>query len=242
MYLAALAVALVSSAWSQTADPKQFTIDEKSVVIERLGPSVSIKDIPAPLPKGGGDEPGINLGEIINIAQKVWAVIEKNKPVVDVKTQYATALPAGLTHWDNLSGWKTPKGTVYGFYAKNAYGVKVIDVEYQVLRTYGGSYKGKGQYLTAVTIEPLKVDVAWGYKFSLNVEIPDSSVVNVGTSEDPIAGLMATVHWQISTVVKDSQGKSLYYLQGNGLMNELGVPFKKEYVTKVEKALSTWVQ
>ena len=72
----------------------------------------------------------------------------------------AVALPAGLTHWDSLSGWKPPKGTVYGFYAKNLYGMKVIDVEYQVLRTYGGSYKGKGRYLTGVTIEPLLVSVA----------------------------------------------------------------------------------
>jgi hypothetical protein len=237
--LAAIAVA-VSPAWSQTAPAP---IDEKSVVIERLGPSMSVKDLPAPLPGGGGgSEPNINLGEIINIAQKVWKIIEDNKPVVDVKTQYATALPAGLTHWDSLSGWKAPKGTVYGFYAKNAYGMKVIDVEYQVLRTYGGSYNGKGRYLTAVTIEPLKVDVAWGYKFSLNVEIPDSSIVNVGTTADPVAAMMATVKWNIATTVKNSSGKSLYYMQGDGLFNELGGPFKKEYVTRVEKALDTWVK
>ncbi len=245
MYLAALAVALLAPAWSQTAptDSKQFTLDEKSITIEKRGPSVSIKDIPAPLPKGGGGgEPSLDLGNIINIAQKIWAIIEKNQPVVDVKTQYATALPAGLTHWDSLAGWRPPAGQVYGFTAKNAYGIKVIDVEYQVLRTYGGSYNGHGKYLTAVTIEPLKVDVAWGYKFSLNVEIPDSSIVNVGTAADPVAGMMATVKWQISTVVKNSQGKSLYYLQGDGKMNEVGGPFQGQYVSKVEKALDTWVK
>jgi hypothetical protein len=250
MYLAALAIALSASAWSQQQqppkqpplDPKQFTIDEKSIVIEDLGPTVSPKDIPAPLPSGGGVDPTVILNEMINIGSKIWDIIEKNKPVVDVKTQYATALPQGMTHWDSLSGWKPPKGTVYGFSAKNAYGITVINVRYQVLRTYGGSYKGKGQYLTAVAIEPLNVDVAWGYHFSLSAEVPDSSIVNSGTDDNPVAAMEADLHWQISTPIKDSQGKSIYYLQGDGGFQEVGSAFKPAYAARVEKALATWVQ
>ena len=244
MFLAALAVALSVPAWSQQQpDPKQFTLDEKSISIENLGATVSPKDLPAPLPGGGGgDDPTVILDRIINIATKIWTIIDKNKPVVDVKTQYATALPQGLTHWDSLSGWKPPKGTVYGFSAKNAYGMTVINVKYQVLRTFGGSYKGKGQYLTGVTIEPLLVDVAWGYHFSLSVEVPDSSIVNAGTDADPVAAMMTNLKWQISTSIKDSQGKSLYYVTGDGKFQQVGGPFQTAYTARVDKALSTLVK
>jgi hypothetical protein len=99
----------------------------------------------------------------------------------------------------------------------------VIDVKYQVEMTYGGSYKGKGRYLTGVTVAPLKVDVAWGYKFSMDATVP--SVTNVGTSDDPVAALLADLHWQISTTLKDSQGTAVYYMQGTGAFREIGGPF-----------------
>jgi hypothetical protein len=215
-------------------DPGKYTIDEKTIVVENLGPTVSPRSItpPADTPPGGGS---IDPSVIINIATKVWDIIVKNKPVVDVQNQYAVALPQGITNWGQLAGWKQPQGTVYGFYAKNTYGQTVIDVRYQVLRIYGGNYKGKGKYLTAVTVEPLRVDVLWGYKFTLKAEVPDSSIINVGSTEDPLAGMTATLKWRIETAIKDSQGKSVYYLQGDGFFKELGGPFNSAARQAAEK-------
>lgn len=204
-------------------DPGYFTIDEKTIAVENLGPTVSPREITPP--PGGPDAGTVDPSVIINIAAKIWDIIVKNKPVVDIQTQYATALPEGIKTWGQLESWKPPQGTIYGFTAKNAYGVKVIDVRYQVLRTYGGSYKGKGRYLTAVTVEPLRVDVAWGYKFSLKAEVPDVSIINVGTAENPLAGMTATLKWRIETPVKDSQGKGIYFMQGDGFYKEIGGPF-----------------
>ncbi|MEK7858077.1 MAG: hypothetical protein AAB320_02965 [Elusimicrobiota bacterium] len=217
-------------------DPRQFTIDEKTITFENLGPTVSPSEIPPPQTDPGGD-PFPVLDQIINMGKKIWAIIEANKPVVNINTTYATALPEGIKSWNQLSGWKPPKGTVYGFYAKNAYGATMINVKYQVLRTYGGGYKGKGKYLTAVTIEPLLVEVGWGYKFDLTAQVPDTSVVNVGTSEDPVAAMMPTLKWRISTAIKDASGQSIYYLQGDGLFQEMGGPFKKGLEDDVATAL-----
>jgi hypothetical protein len=197
---------------------------ELSVEIEKLGPALSPLEIPSPT--GGGGEVVPILDSIINIGSKVWTIIDKNRPVVDVKTQYATALPEGVRGWGAMAGWRPPQGTIYALRAKNAYGTTVINVRYQVLRTYGGSYKGTGKYLTAVTVEPLLVEVAWGYKFTLEAAVPETSVVNVGTSEEPVAAMMPQLSWRISTAVKDSQGKAVYYVQGDGVFRELGAPFK----------------
>lgn len=208
-------------------DPKKFTVDELSIQIVKVGPTVSPTEVPAP-DTGGGDDPTIVLDSIINIGQKIWKIIDDNKPVVNIKTTYATALPEGVKGWSSMSGWQRPKGTIYQLTAKNAYGGQVINLRYQVLRTSGGSYKGTGKYLTAVTVEPLLVEVAWGYHFTMEASVPDSSVVNVGTSENPVAAMMAQLGWRIQTPIKDSQGKGIYYLQGDGAYQEIGGPFKRE--------------
>ncbi|MDE2490521.1 MAG: hypothetical protein KGM24_06710 [Elusimicrobia bacterium] len=242
---AALAVALLAApAWSQFSpqevkaaqkDPGAFTIDEGTIKIEKIGPTVKPADIRPPDNNGGGIGSTIPvLDQIINLGLKVWKIIADNHPVVDVHTQYATALPKGATGWADMGGWKPPVGTIYSLTAENVYGVKVINVRYQVLRTYGGSYQGKGQYLTAVTVEPLLVETAWGYHFSMSASVPDTSIVNVGTSADPVAGMMADLSWHISTALKDSQGQGLYFLQGDGAFKEVGGPFSSQALDKAK--------
>jgi hypothetical protein len=241
----ALAIVLSAApAWSQFTkqevkaaqnDPKQYTLDESSFKIDKIGPTVSPTDILPPAGSGGGLGDALPvLDQLINTGMKIWKIIADNHPVVDVKTSYATAIPKGMTNWADLSGWQVPKGTIYEISAKNLYGVQVIHVRYQVLRTYGGNYQGKGKFLTAVTVEPLQVDVAWGYHYSMDANVPETSIVNVGTSADPIAGMMATLNWHISTSLKDSQGTGLYFLQGDGAFREVGGPFSNQSLEKAK--------
>ena len=208
----------VEEAYAAQADPAKYIIDPDSIRIERIQEAAPEQAAGAVKPSAVEVDPAVVIDQIINIGQKVWEIVEKNKPVVNVTTTYAAAVPQGITTWDQLTGWKEPKARTYGFYAKNLYGMTVIDVKYQVEMTYGGSYKGKGRYLTGVTVAPLKVDVAWGYKFSMDAAVP--SVTNVGTSDDPVAAMLANLHWQISTTLKDSQGTAVYYMQGTGAFRE----------------------
>lgn len=240
---AALALTLILSAipaWSQFTpqelqaarqDPAAYTLDESSLRIDKLGPAVSPTVVPPPSPDAGTD-PTVILNNIINIGLKIWKIIVDNKPIVNIKTEYATALPEGVKGWASMGGWQPPKGEIYALSAKNGYGATVIKVRYQVLRTYGGSYKGHGKFLTAVTVEPLLVEVAWGYKFTMAAEVPESSIVNVGTTEDPLAAMMAKLSWRIQTAVKDSSGNALYFLQGDGVFREIGGPFTDRSLEK----------
>lgn len=217
-------------------DPKAFTVDEMSVAIVPVGPAVSPAEATAPDP-GAADAIPI-LDSIVNFGQKLWKIVEDNRPVVDVKTQYATALPEGVKGWASMGGWQRPKGTIYELTAKNAYGIQVINLRYQVLRTAGGSYKGAGKYLTAVTAEPLLVEVAWGYHFSMEASVPDTSIVNVGTTENPVAAMMAQLAWRVQTPIKDSQGKGIYFLQGDGLFKEIGGPFPSRSLEKARAGVA----
>lgn len=225
-------------------DPKRFTLDTGTVEIIRMqGGDIGIAlpkppsgstdptnpTLPPFPPLPGGDQGGDPIGtidRIVNLAKKIFDIIKENRPVVDITTTYANAVPDAITHWTQLAGWSQPTARTYGFYAKNLYGVKVVDVKYQLIRQHSGNYRGKGKFLTSVTVQPLSVSVAWGYKFTMKFEAP--SVANVGTSEDPVASMLARLNWSIDTVLKSESGTSVYYLEGNGTYREVGGPFKDE--------------
>ena len=217
-------------------DPKAYTLNEMSVEIVKVGPTVTPTEVTPP-DTGVGDAIHI-LDSIVNLGEKIWKIINDNKPVVNVKVQYASALPEGIKSWVQMGGWQRPKGTIYELSAKNAYGSQVIKLRYQVLRTTGGSYKGTGKYLTAVTVEPLLIEAAWGYHFSLDANVPDSSIVNVGTTEAPVAAMSPQLGWVISTAIKESQGKSIYYIEGNGAFQEIGGPFKREEIDVIKAKIA----
>jgi len=196
-------------------------------------------------PPEGGTPPAVDpltninntvdtLDKIVNLMEKIFAIIEKNQPVVNVTTNYANAVPFGTTHWTQLQGWTRPATKKYSFSMKNAYGSEVVKVTYQVHYTYKGNFQGKGQFLTGVTVEPLNVVTAWGYKVTLVSEVPDSTIANVGTHEDPIASMQLQLRWTVHTMVKDITSKAIYYVQGDGVLQEIGTPFKNAQEKRTE--------
>ncbi len=192
------------------------------------GPQIN----PPTNPNGGGvDWTNVNntidaIDKIVNLMEKIFGIIEKNQPVVNLNVNYANAVPYGTSHWTQLQGWSRPATKRYAFSMKNGYGVDVVKVTYQVHYTHSGNFQGKGKFLTGVTVEPLNVETAWGYKVSLTAEVPDSTVANVGTHDDPIASMQVQLKWTVHTIVKDIQSKAIYYVQGDGLIQEIGTPFK----------------
>jgi len=222
-------------------DPRYFTVDEDSIVIEE------IKDgLTTPLPleslKPTASERPIGeiigaIDSIVNLIDKIWTIIEKNQPVVVITTNYANAVPLGTSHWSQLQGWSKPATRKYSFSAKNGFGSQTVKVVYQVHYTYAGNYQGKGKFLTGVTVEPLNVTAAWGYKVTLVSEVPDSTVTNIGTHEDPVAAMQVQLKWVIHTSVKDITSKAIYYVQGDGVMQEIGTPFKNAQELKNKAGL-----
>jgi len=177
------------------------------------------------------------LDNIVNLVDKIWTIIEKNQPVVNITTNYASAVPFGTSHWTQLQGWTKPATKKYSFAMKNGYGSEVVKVTYQVHYTYAGNFQGKGKFLTGVTIEPLNVVTAWGYKVTLVSEVPDSTIANVGTHEDPVASMQLQLRWTVHTAIKDITSKAIYYVQGDGLLKEIGSPTKDGIqITSEERA------
>lgn len=170
------------------------------------------------------------LNNIINIAKKVWQIVDDSKPVSNVNSLYATALPYNMKA-SQLQGWSKPRSYRYSFYCKNLYGIKTVEVTYRVSFQYGGNYNGKGRYLTGVTVIPENVDTMVGYSFYMNASVPDSTVVNMGTHDNPVAALRLVLQWRISTIIKDSQSTAVYFIAGDGRYQQVADPFKSRSVS-----------
>ena len=175
-------------------------------------------------PQARPEGPEVLIGSIVNVAQKLWTLVEKNYPVADISINYASAMPEGITSWDQLGSWQKPKAYLFTYTAENPYGMKTVMLSYKLIYTYGGTYTGKGQYLNRVGIDLQDVNVDFGYKLHADTTVPDSTVVNTGSSADPVAGLQLKVTYRISTAVNEWVGASIYYIDGRGEMTELAGP------------------
>lgn len=160
----------------------------------------------------GSDELVI-IDQIINLGEKIWTIIEKNHPVVNINYQYANALPQGVKNSSELEGFSDLVFRSYRMYGKNLFGITVYDVTYTLVHRYGGSYNGKGRYLENVTVLPHNVEVAWGYTVTLNVN--SVSVLNVGTKENPIGAVTMGLDFNVHTVLKSADFKSVFGFRGD---------------------------
>lgn len=221
LVLAALLV-LPSFAAAQ-ADTAQ--LDPSSLMIERL-PAPAQPAVQAPAAQEQG-KPIITIKRIINLAFKIWDIIEKNRPVVNITTDYANAVPEGLDHWTDLTGWQGPESKLYLFTAKNKAGMVVVKAVYKVHYVWNGSYYGKGRFLTGVTIEPQSIETSWGTNLDVTAEVPDAAVGNAGTDEDPVSVMELRLKWKVKTFLQNTEQKASYRVYGDGRLEELGPLFER---------------
>lgn len=165
------------------------------------------------------DTADVIIDKIINLGKKVWAVIELGRPVTDIRVDTANALPKGVLCWSDLAGWSPTQSKAFRITYTNGFGGQVVNFAFRVVYTTGGSYKGQGKYITNATIIPSQVEVAWGYTFSAETEIP--TVYNAGTATEPLAGMNLNMKWAVKTVMKTDLRTESFVVGGDGSFKRL---------------------
>jgi hypothetical protein len=158
------------------------------------------------------DQTGVILDKLVNLGKKVWSVIEKGKPVVTVRSEYANALPEGVRA-SELEHFSPLQFRSVRHYGVNLYGITVYDVTYTLVHRFGGSYQGQGSYLESVTVLPQEVEVVWGYQLDLNVE--SVSIANLGDRENPIASIAMETSLRVGTIMKELRLRNLHEFRGD---------------------------
>lgn len=166
------------------------------------------------------DEGNKIIDGLINIGSKIWAIVKAGKPVVNINIgPSANALPQGVKCWDELEYWQIPNVMRLKSTVENAFGFALAEFQFDVIFTYGGSFKGKGKYLTHVQVFPSDVYTFWMQELNASVEV--ASLVNRGTTAEPIAGMQIDVKWQFKNFLNEVQKSASIFVQGDGLVKQL---------------------
>lgn len=171
------------------------------------------KKLYKPKIRAASDSEVIDWALVINTAEKVWTFIEKNKAVENYEKHNANAIPKGVTSPFEMEYWSSPTTRSYNVVYKNLLGITVLDLTYTVSFSYGGSYQGKGKYLDNITIIPTHVSVAWGFTLTAQVTVP--SVINQGSTSNPVAGATINLNYKLSALNTQESMES-FFVNGNG--------------------------
>ncbi len=213
-----LAVLLVTSSVMATPVAESYNTDlEIHEFLEQIETpkNFEVKLAKPTLSRGDMDVKDLTVlfDQIVNLGKKVWALVESNKPVVNVSYLYANALPQGVRSSEDLDSFSPLQATTYRLRGENLYGMTVYDLTYSLVHRYGGSYQGRGKYLENVAVVPTALDVLWGYTVDYKVE--KVSTVNTGTRENPVGSILLETNFKVSTVIKSSESHSVYDFRGD---------------------------
>lgn len=159
------------------------------------------------------------VDKIINIGKKIFAIVQAGKPVVNMKTDIATAMPQGARCWTDLQGWQMPQSKTYQVAFTNGFGMEVVKLSYRVLWLAGGNVEGAGQYIGYATMAPENIEVSWGFSLNANVSVP--TVFNMGTKESPIAGMQMNMGYRIESPIKTIDQGQAFFVNGAGAFQQL---------------------
>jgi hypothetical protein len=167
------------------------------------------------------------------VGKKVWKVIEANRPVVEVGPMLGhhvlpkeafegAARPLTIEELNRethhtlgvMEGWSMPSSRTYQINLKNAFGMRVVKFIFTVRAVHGGQYQGQGRYLSSVAIEARKLEVMWGFNVNINSVL--ESVINMGTSESPVAGVLMSLKFKAKTAVTDASYSDTFLINGRG--------------------------
>jgi len=158
----------------------------------------------------------IDIDQIINILKKLYEFVKENKPVVNTSIDQSAAVPSGINSWQQLAGWREKHSGQYVISYENLYGIEVVRIVVRAHFYHSGNYQGVGKYITCATASIDELNVLWGYTLNATMKIPDSGIVNIGTSQNPVAGMKMFVHWVVTTILQHQEGSLTFSLDGNG--------------------------
>jgi hypothetical protein len=209
---------------------KQDIINQRisEVVFEKDLGQAKLLDLPG-MPDKSGHVSTEDVGKVISVTRElvalgedIYRLVQKGKPVNTTTYAPISVLPkvnGQAVDIFETEGWRLPSKATYEITYKNVYGMEVVKYRYSIIFTYGGTYQGKGAYLTAAQIVPDSVETLWGYTFTASMSL--GGIQNHGTKENPIAGAVLAMQYSVETVVKASLTTDMYHITGKGGFNSL---------------------
>lgn len=169
----------------------------------------------------------IQLGkDLVALGEQVYDLVKKGKPVNTTNYAAISVVPKDPTTKEivspfDLEGFSVPVERSFRASVKNMSGKEVVRFDYQVVYAFGGSYDGKGKYLTSVMIVPKHIETSWGWEFNATMKL--DAIMNHGSKTDPVAGALVTMKYQINGWSKAVERNDTIHLTGAGEVKSFGI-------------------
>lgn len=169
--------------------------------------------------------------DVVALGEAIYDLVNKGKP--SNVTEYApiSVVPRDpnvprdpsqpLVYLDpfELEGFSMPVEKNFMAKVKDFKGKEAVQFTYKVVYSYGGSYNGKGKYLTNVMIVPGSIKTGYGWEF--NASMKPAMIMNHGTKDDPIAGVMLTIKYQMNGMRTAHERNDTIHITGAGQLKNL---------------------
>lgn len=157
--------------------------------------------------------------DIVALGEAVYELVKKGRPTNVTEYAPISVVPRDPTTKEyidpfELEGFSFPVEKNFVTNIKDGTGSSAVTFSYKVLYSYGGSYNGKGRYLTNVIVVPGSVRTSFGWDFNATMKL--SGIMNHGTKADPVAGIMITLKYQMNTWSSAFERNDTIHITGNG--------------------------
>lgn len=151
-------------------------------------------------------------GAIVNTGKQVWDVIKENRPVRSGTTDYANALPGGVS-FTALTGWNATPRVVRIRYRSKFVFVRA-DVTIACVWFHGGRLNGQGRFVNHAHTAIARSMVRPAQKVNISASVRDP--MNFGTAGDPIAALPISVAASRQGVITSEDQAWQVVVRGDG--------------------------
>lgn len=157
--------------------------------------------------------------DIVALGEAIYELVSKGKPhnvteyapISVVPKDKSTGEPVDMF---DLEGFSMPVEKTYVATIKDGTGREAVKFTYRVMYSYGGSYNGSGKYLANVIIIPGNIITKYGWDFSASMKL--SGMMNHGTKENPIAGIMITIKYKMDSWSRAYERNDTIHITGTG--------------------------
>jgi hypothetical protein len=160
----------------------------------------------------------MSAGDIVNMAETAWKIIEGGKPSSQINSSTANAVP-DVDDWQSISGARGPK-TIW-MRRWNQVGWPFddyINVDFTInLRfEYGATYRGGGLFIPNIYVEVPECFVGWRYDVDIDIHVHNPSNGNESNPAAPVARVPVSISGTIGNDFWNDRVEWGVLLSGSG--------------------------
>jgi hypothetical protein len=197
---------------------------------ESVGSAVNLESLSGLPDAEGRFASKASAGEVIAIAnqvvalgERIYELVKKGKPVLTTDSTPISVMPknedGSAVDIMQTEGWSIPTTRKVKMAYKNTYGMQVVTFDYTIVFAHSGQFNGSGAYITGAQIVPTQAKVSWGFNFDASMKL--ASLQNHGTVANPVAGVVLSLGYKVSSLMSAIESHDQYHLTGRGQFTEL---------------------